>query len=112
MGRVVGIVAEYNPFHSGHLYHIKQAKMRACAEIAVCVVSGNFVQRGDCSLINKWAKTEMALLNGADLVIELPVLYSVSSAENFANGAIRILDDLGVVDDIAFRNRNTWYTTT
>lgn len=102
MGRVVGIIAEYNPFHTGHLYHIQQAKSRVCAEIAICVVSGNFVQRGDCSLINKWSKTEMALLNGADLVIELPVLYSVSSAENFANGAIRILNELDVVDDIAF----------
>lgn len=102
MGRVVGIIAEYNPFHTGHLYHITQAKARACAEIAVCVISGNFVQRGESSLINKWTKTEMALVNGADLVIELPVLYSVSSAENFASGAIKILDELGVVDDIAF----------
>jgi cytidyltransferase-like protein len=84
MNKVLGIIAEYNPFHNGHLYHINESKKAVDAEYTVAVISGNFVQRGDTSLTNKWAKTKMALQNGVDLVIELPVIYSISSAENFA----------------------------
>ena len=102
MGRVVGIVAEYNPFHNGHLYHIQESKNKVNADSCVCVISGNFTQRGEPSIINKWAKTYMAICCGADLVIELPTVYSISSAENFASGAIKVLDELKVVTDISF----------
>ena len=102
MSRVLGIIAEYNPFHNGHLYHIRESIEQCGANYVVCVISGNFVQRGNTSIIDKWTKTKMALCNGADLVIELPTVYSTSSAENFAEGAIKILDSLGIVDTISF----------
>ncbi len=102
MSKVLGIVAEYNPFHNGHLYHIAQSKQETGAEYVVCIISGSFVQRGNTSIINKWAKAKMALANGADLVIELPTVYSVSSAENFAEGAIKILNSLKIVDTLSF----------
>lgn len=102
MARVVGIIAEYNPFHNGHYYHLQKAKQEANADYCIAVISGNFTQRGDVSIVNKWAKAYMAICGGADLVIELPTIYSVSSAENFANGAIKILDSLKIVDSFAF----------
>lgn len=102
MGRVLGIIAEYNPFHNGHLYHIARAKQETNAQYIIAVISGNFVQRGNTSIVNKWVKARMALLNGVDLVIELPSVYSISSAENFAEGAIKIFNSLGVVDTISF----------
>ncbi len=102
MSKVLGIIAEYNPFHNGHLYHIRKSIEESRAEYVVCVISGNFVQRGNTSIIDKWTKTKMAIANGADLVLELPTIYSTSSAENFAEGAIRLLDSLGVVDTISF----------
>ena len=102
MTNVVGIISEYNPFHNGHAYHLEQSKELAKADYVIAVVSGNFVQRGNVSLINKWDKADMALTNGADLVIELPTVYSISSAENFAYGAVKILDSLNIVDYISF----------
>lgn len=102
MSKVLGIVAEYNPFHNGHLYHLEKAKKDTGCSYTVAVIGGNFTQRGSTSIVDKWSKTEMAILNGVDLVIELPVLYSISSAENFADGAVKILNSLGVVDNIAF----------
>ena len=102
MNNVLGIIAEYNPFHNGHLYHISESKKISKTDYVVVVMSGNFVQRGNTSLIDKWVKTEMALRNGADLIIELPTIYSISSAENFAEGAIKILDSLGVIDVLSF----------
>jgi len=102
MSNVLGIIAEYNPFHNGHLYQIEEAKKQTGAEYVVVVMSGNFTQRGNTSLINKWAKTQAALANGVDLVLELPTVYSISSAENFAEGAVKILDSLKVVDTICF----------
>ncbi len=102
MSRVLGIIAEYNPFHNGHLYHIARSKQETNAQYIVGVISGNFVQRGNTSIVNKWTKARMALLNGVDLVIELPTVYSISSAENFAEGAIKILNSLGIVDTISF----------
>lgn len=102
MTNVVGIIAEYNPFHNGHAYHLEKAKELAKADYVIAVISGNFVQRGNVSLINKWDKANMALVEGADLVIELPTVYSISSAENFAYGAIKILNSLNIVDYIAF----------
>lgn len=84
MSEVLGIIAEYNPFHNGHLYHIQKTKELTGAKYVVCVMSGNFVQRGNTSIVDKWTKTQMALANGVDLVIELPTIYSVASAESFA----------------------------
>ena len=100
--RTLGIIAEYNPFHNGHMYHLQKAKEESGAQYTICVMSGNFVQRGTTSIINKWKKAELALQNGIDLVIELPTIYSVSSAENFAQGAIKLLESLGIVDGISF----------
>lgn len=102
MSEVLGVVAEYNPFHNGHLYHLEKTKEKTGAKFVVCVMSGNFVQRGNTSIVDKWTKAEMALAGGVDLVIELPAVYSVSSAESFAQGAIKILENLGIVDTISF----------
>ncbi|MGN1327293.1 MAG: nucleotidyltransferase family protein, partial [Clostridia bacterium] len=102
MGKVVGVIAEYNPFHNGHYYHLQKAKEEAEAEYCVAVISGNFTQRGETSIVNKWMKAYMAICGGADLVIELPTIYSISSAENFASGAIKILDSLKIVDSFSF----------
>ena len=106
MGRVVGIVAEYNPFHNGHYYHIQESKKKSNADAVVAVISGNFTQRGETSIVNKWSKAYMALCGGADLVIELPTVYATSSAENFARGAIKILDSLKIVNSISFGTEN------
>ena len=102
MGKVVGIIAEYNPFHNGHLYHLLQAKDLAQADYVVAVISGNFTQRGDTAIVDKWTKAYMAICGGCDLVLELPTVYSISSAENFASGAVKILDSLKIIDSIAF----------
>lgn len=102
MGNVVGIIAEYNPFHNGHLYHLLQSKDIAQADSVVAIISGNFTQRGDTSIVDKWTKAYMAICGGCDLVLELPTVYSISSAENFASGAIKILDSLKVVNSISF----------
>lgn len=102
MSEVLGVVAEYNPFHNGHLYHLEKTKEKTGAKFVVCVMSGNFVQRGNTSIVDKWTKAEMALAGGVDLVIELPAVYSVSSAESFAQGAVKILENLGIVDTISF----------
>ena len=107
MGKVLGIVCEYNPFHNGHLYHLEQAKKVTGSNYSVAILSGNFTQRGSSAIVDKWSRTEMALKSGVDLVIELPVLYATSSAENFADGAIRILDSLKVVDYVAFGSENS-----
>ncbi|MDD4689779.1 MAG: nucleotidyltransferase [Eubacteriales bacterium] len=97
----VGIVAEYNPFHNGHQYQIEQARKLTGADTVAVVMSGNFVQRGEPAICNKWSRARMALSCGADLVVELPVCFAVRSAEPFARGAISILNSLGV-DCVAF----------
>lgn len=99
---VVGIIAEYNPLHCGHEYHIKNARNLTGAEACVCVLSSNFVQRGEPGLVSKWARTKMALLSGADLVVELPSVFSCGSAEYFSAGAISILESLGFIDYLCF----------
>ena len=106
MSNVLGIVAEYNPFHNGHLHHLIESKKQSNANYTVAIISGNFVQRGDVSIIDKWSKAQMAIQNGIDLVIELPTLYSISSAENFAYGSMRILDSLKVVSAVSFGSEN------
>lgn len=100
--KVNGIVAEYNPFHSGHSYQIQDAKAKTGADYTIVVMSGHFMQRGTPSLIDKHKRTEMALRNGADLVVELPTLFSTSSADYFANGSVALLDKLGVVNFLCF----------
>ena len=102
MSNVLGIVAEYNPFHNGHLYHLEKSKKDTGSEYSIAVISGNFTQRGSTSLVDKWEKAQMAIANGVDLVIELPTLYATSSAENFADGAIKLLDSLKIVDYVSF----------
>jgi len=92
MSKILAIIAEYNPFHNGHLYHLQKSKKDIKPDYSICIMSGNFCERGDTSIIDKWSKTEAALKCGFDMVIELPVLYSISSAENFAEGALKILD--------------------
>lgn len=94
--KTVGIIAEYNPFHNGHKYHLEQAKALSGADYAVVVLSGDFTQRGTPSLVSKYARCEMALMGGVDLVLELPVCFSLGSAEYFARGAVTLLDSLGV----------------
>lgn len=95
MSKILAIVSEYNPFHNGHLYHLQKSKKELDPDYSICIMSGNFCERGDTSIIDKWSKAEAALKCGFDLVIELPVLYSISSAENFAEGALKILDAFG-----------------
>lgn len=102
MDGILGIVSEYNPFHNGHIHHLEISKQLTKTDFTVAVMSGNFVQRGDTALVDKWTRTEMALKSGIDLVIELPTVYALSSAENFADGAVKILNSLGVVDFISF----------
>ena len=102
MEKILGIITEYNPFHNGHLYHLKESKKQTNCQYSICVMSGNFTQRGSTSIIDKWSKAKMAIQNGVDLVIELPTLYAISSAENFAYGAIKVLDSLNIVTDISF----------
>lgn len=107
MSKVLGIIAEYNPFHNGHLLHLTKSKEEIGAEYSICIMSGNFVQRGNTSIVNKWVKAEMALKNGIDLVLELPTVYSISSAENFAEGAIKLLNSLKIVDTVSFGSENS-----
>lgn len=99
---VVGIIAEYNPMHNGHLYHIAKAKELAKADRAVIIMSGSFTEQGNISVINKLDKASIAIENGADLVIELPTIYATSSSENFAYGAVKILNNLGIITHLAF----------
>ena len=98
--KACGIICEYNPFHTGHKYQIDTVKKSFDAVIAV--MSGSFVQRGGVAIYDKWTRTRSALENGVDLVIELPVKYALSSAEGFAQGGVRILDSMGIVDALCF----------
>lgn len=102
MGKRIGIIAEYNPFHNGHLYQIQKAKELTGADTVIAVMSGNFTQRGDTSLINKFEKVKIALQNEVDMVIELPTIYSISSAENFALGGVKILNEIENIDYLVF----------
>lgn len=99
---ITGIIVEYNPLHNGHIHHLTKARQISGCSNIIAVMSGNFVQRGEPAFINKWARTKIALDAGVDLVIELPVLYSNSSAEGFAFGAVSILNNLGIVDNVCF----------
>lgn len=95
---IVGIIAEYNPFHNGHLYHIEKVKEMFPDRSIILILGGNFTQRGDISILDKWEKTAIAIKNGIDLVVELPFPFACASADIFAKGAIDILNHLGVTD--------------
>ena len=99
--KAVGLVTEYNPFHNGHLYHLNKAMELTGADISVAVMSGDFVQRGELAVLDKYTRASMALNSGVNLVVELPVNYAVSSAESFAAGALKVLDYIKA-DSIAF----------
>ncbi len=99
--QIAGIIAEYNPFHNGHAYQIRTARILGASHI-VAVMGGSFTQRGECAALDKFTRAKAALLGGADLVIELPLAYAVSSAERFAYGGVALLDALGCVDTLVF----------
>ena len=99
---VTGIIAEYNPFHLGHAYHLSEARRLTGADYIVVIMSGDYVQRGEPALFDKYTRTRMALQGGADLVIELPVSFSTAGSVDFAGGAVAILDKLGVIDYLVF----------
>ncbi len=99
---ITGIITEYNPFHNGHKFHLEESKKQTKSDGTICIMSGNFVQRGGPAIIDKWKRTEMALNNGVDLIIELPTFYAVSSAEFFAKGAVSILNSLNIVNNLFF----------
>lgn len=98
----VGIIAEYNPFHNGHAYHILRAKELSAAENAIICMSASFTQRGEPACLDKYARTRLALLGGADMVIELPDILSCACAERFGYGGVRILSATGLIDSLAF----------
>ena len=100
--KILGIITEYNPFHNGHLYHLFKAKEITRADYVVAVMSGNFLQRGEPAIINKWARTKMALNAGVDLIIELPFVFSTQDANGFAFGAVKLLDSLKIIDYLCF----------
>lgn len=100
--KVTAVIAEYNPFHNGHLYQLDTIRRIHNTDIIAVVMSGDFVQRGIPAIVNKYERCRMALANGADLVFELPVYFALGSAEYFAQGAVSLLDKLGVVDLLHF----------
>ena len=108
---VVGIIAEYNPFHTGHQYLIRQAKKLTGAKYAIAVMSGDFVQRGEPAIFNKYLRTRMALHGGADLVIEIPSLFAVSSAEDFAAAGVSLLHRFHIVDFLCFGSESGQLST-
>lgn len=93
--RATGVVVEHNPFHNGHLYHIKESRENTGADIVIAVMSGNFLQRGEPALVDKWTRAQMALNGGVDLVIELPYVFATAQASDFARGSISILEAIG-----------------
>ncbi|WP_102692764.1 nucleotidyltransferase [Rummeliibacillus pycnus] len=89
-----GVIVEYNPFHNGHLYHIKQSREHTDADVMIAVMSGHFLQRGEPAFVDKWTRTKMALASGVDLVIELPYVYATAQASDFAKGGVLLLEAL------------------
>jgi predicted nucleotidyltransferase len=100
--RAVGLITEYNPFHNGHLHHLRESLKQADAEVSVAVMSGHFLQRGEPALIDKWQRTEMALGAGVDVVVELPFVFACQSAPYFARGAVQCLNTLGGIEALCF----------
>lgn len=100
--KVAGVITEYNPFHNGHKYQLEQIKRQTSADYIVVVMSGDFVQRGEPAIIDKYERTRMALLSGADLVLELPSVFATASAEFFAGGGVSVLKNTGIVDTLCY----------
>ncbi len=105
--QTVGIIAEYNPFHKGHAYQAQHARQLAQADTVIAVMSGHFTQRGEIAIIDKWRRAEAAVKSGVDLVLELPAVFAVRSAQYFAVGGIRLLSRLGIVDYLSFGAENS-----
>lgn len=99
--KVSAIICEYNPLHNGHVYHIKETRRNGATHI-IALLSSNFVQRGDVALLSKFDRAQLAVKAGADLVIELPAAFSCAAAEDYASGAITLLEQLGIVDELSF----------
>lgn len=102
MEKITGIIVEYNPLHKGHRYHIEQAKSLTGCDALVAVMSGDFVQRGEPAIVDKQARTKMALAAGVNLVFEIPAIYAIQDAKGFALGSVGVLERTGVVTDIVF----------
>ena len=100
--KTLGIIAEYNPFHNGHKYHIEKAKQITNSDFVIVIMSGSFTQQGNIAIYNKFDRAKVAINNGADLVIELPTIYANSSSVFFAKGAISLLNSLNIVDSLCF----------
>ena len=99
---ILGVIVEYNPFHNGHLHHLNKSRQLTKATHTVAIMSGNFLQRGEPALFDKYTRASIAVENGVDLVLELPTLYACQSAEIFAHGAITTLNSLNCIDSICF----------
>lgn len=91
--KVLGITAEYDPFHKGHKFQLEEAVRRTGADVKIAVISGNFTQRGEPAILDKWARAEMAVIEGFDLVVEMPLLFALSSSGDFAKAGVEILED-------------------
>lgn len=102
MPKILAIIAEYNPFHNGHKFHLDKSKLLTGADYVICITSGNFMQRGEPSIVDKFKRAEIALKNGIDLVVELPAIFATSNAEVFALGAMKIIKELRIVDYVSF----------
>ncbi len=100
--KICGVITEYNPFHLGHQFQIDEIKKRFEVDYIIVVMSGNFVQRGEPAIFDQFTRTKLALIGGADVVIQLPTFYSTASAENFAYGAVSLLNQLGIIDILCF----------
>lgn len=103
--RAVGLVVEYNPFHNGHTFHLSNSKILSDSDVSIAVMSGNYLQRGEMAVVDKWSRTKMALASGVDIVVELPTINACQSAEIFAKSAVAILDKLKV-DSLVFGSEN------
>lgn len=103
--RICGLITEYNPFHQGHRIHMEEAKQRTKADYYLAIMSGNFVQRGEPAIFDKFSRARCAVQNGVDLVVELPTVYATASAGSFAFGAVSILNELKLVTDLCFGSK-------
>ena len=100
--KICAVICEYNPFHNGHLYQLNEAKRLSGADAVLCIMSGNFVQRGEAAVVDKFTRAKHAILGGADIVIELPTIFATSNAELFAKGAVSILSAIPAVTTLCF----------
>ena len=103
MNKICGIIAEYNPLHNGHIYHIRETRRIGKVDFVVAIISGNFMQRGVPAILDKWTRGRLAVEAGSvDLVLEIPYFIATESAEYYAKGSIGILESLGVIDSVSF----------